>query len=62
MKYKVTTELKTPWWLRLLRFFHIKPKRKEFELLIGYEGFNRGDVLSSGFRQEILILEKYDEK
>ena len=60
MKYKVTTELKTPWWLRLLRFFHIKQKRQEFELLIGYEGFNRGDVLSSGFHQEILILEKYE--
>ncbi len=29
--YKVTTELTTPWWLKVLRFFRIKKKREEFE-------------------------------
>jgi hypothetical protein len=60
MRYKVTTELKTPWWLKLLRWFRLKPKRDEFDLLLGYDGFNKGDVLSNGFNGEMLILSKYE--
>ena len=60
MKYKVTTELKTSWWLKLLRFFRLKGRRKEFDLILGYNGFNKGDVLGNGFHQEMLILEKYE--
>ena len=60
MKYKITTELKTPWWLKLLRFLRLKERRQEFDLILGYDGFNKGDVLSNGFHQEMLILEKYE--
>lgn len=60
MRYKVTTELKTPWWLKLLRFLRLKERRQEFDLILGYDGFNNGDVLSNGFHQKMLILEKYE--
>lgn len=60
MKYKVATELKTPWWLRLLRWLRLRPKRREFDLLLDYDGFNKGDVLSDGFNEDILILSKYE--
>jgi len=46
--YKVTTELKTPWWLRLLRFFRVKDKRKDFELTFEKPWFKEGDILDCG--------------
>ena len=30
-EYTVTTELKTPWWLKTLRFFRIKIKEKNLQ-------------------------------
>jgi hypothetical protein len=56
----VFVQKKTPWWLKLLRWFKLKPKRKEFDLILGYDGFNKGDVLSNGFIEEMLILSKYE--
>ena len=46
--YKVTTELKTPWWLKLLRFFRIKDKRQEFEIVFKKDWFRIGDVIDNG--------------
>jgi len=45
--YKVTTELKTPWWLKLLRFFHIKKKREWFEIAFHGGSFSSMDLLKS---------------
>lgn len=45
--YKVTTELKTPWWLKLLRFFRLKSKREEFEILFERDCFKINDILST---------------
>ena len=46
--YKVTTELNTPWWLKLLRFFRLKKKREEFELSFKKDWYRTGDILDSG--------------
>lgn len=46
--YKVTTELKTPWWLKLLRFFRIKKKREEFEISFKKDWFRIGDIIDNG--------------
>ena len=51
--YKVTTELKTSWWLRLLRFFRIKGKRTEFELSFKKLWFKEGDILDCGKSNDI---------
>lgn len=50
MRYKVTLELQTPWWLELLRFFRIKGKRIDFELVFNenFDAFKEGDVLYGG--------------
>lgn len=51
--YKVTTELKTSWWVRLLRFFRIKSKRTEFELSFEKLWFKEGDILDCGKSNDI---------
>lgn len=51
--YKVTAELKTTWWLKVLRFCRIKKKRKEFEIYLNYNGYEVGDRL-----QSLKILDK----
>lgn len=43
--YKVTTELKTPWWLKLLRFSRLKSKREEFEVHFEKGWWQKGDVI-----------------
>lgn len=43
--YKVTTELKTTWWLRLLRFLRIKGRRVEFEIFLNTNGYLIGETL-----------------
>ena len=54
--YKVTTELKTLWWLKLLRFFRIKKKREEFELCFQYGVFEKGDIVLTSYNEKIKIL------
>lgn len=51
--YKVTTELKTTWWLKVLRFCRIKSKRKVFQMYLNYNGYEVGDMIDS-----LKILEK----
>lgn len=45
--YTVTTELKTSWWLKLLRFCRIKKKRQEFEIVLDKEYYKEGDILNN---------------
>lgn len=46
--YTVTTEIKTPWWLKLLRFFRIKSKRTDFNITLNYTFFEKDDILNNG--------------
>ena len=55
--YKVTTELKTTWWIKVLRFFHVKRKRLEFEIYLNYDGYNIGELLYSSV-EKYKILDK----
>ena len=43
--YTVTTELKTSWWVKLLRYFRLKNKRKEFKVTLGFDGYWYGDII-----------------
>jgi hypothetical protein len=54
--YTVTTELSTPWWLKLLRFFRIKSKRTDFELCVSKGAFNKNDIITTGRNSTIKIL------
>jgi hypothetical protein len=58
--YLVTTELKTPWWLKLLRFFRIKDKRQEFEIIFKKDWFRIGDIIDNG-RCDIKIVGRKKE-
>ncbi len=51
--YRVTTELKTTWWLKVLRFCRIKKNRTEFEIFLNYNGYQIGGMIES-----LKILEK----
>ena len=56
--YKVTTELKTTWWLKALRFCRIKKNRTEFEIFLNYNGYKVGDVIYSTTNLKILEKEE----
>lgn len=58
-RYKVTTEIKTPVWKKILRWFRIVPKLKTFELIFTdpFGGFDEGVILLSR-RGEVKIIEK----
>lgn len=58
MKYKVTTELKTSWWLRLLRWLRLKPKREDFDLLLNYDYFKVGEILDNGFHTRMKVISR----
>lgn len=45
--YLVTTELKTKWYWQVLRFLGLKKQRNEFEIVLSYNCFKKGDLLSS---------------
>lgn len=51
--YKVTTELKTTWWMKALRFCRIKSKRTELEIYLNYNGYEVGDMI-----HKLKILDK----
>ena len=46
--YTVTTELTTPWWLKLLRYFRLKNKREEFYLTFASTPYEKDDILETG--------------
>jgi hypothetical protein len=58
---KVTSEISTSWWVRLLRFLKLKPKREEFYLEFpGDPGFFPGDTLftsGDGVRIKIISIQ-----
>ena len=56
--YKVTTELKTTWWLKVLRFCRVKKNRTEFEIFLNYNGYKVGDVIYSTTNLKILEKEE----
>lgn len=57
VQYKVTLEIKTTWWEKLLRWFKLYPKLTTFELVFGGDYYKIGEILSVG-ENEIKILEK----
>lgn len=54
--YLVTTELKTSWWMKFLRWLRIKPKRNEFKLVVQYNGYCVGQIITTDTK--LLILRK----
>ena len=59
VEYIVTTELRTPWWLKLLRFFHIKNKRESFEIVLNWDRYNINDIiLSTSKGVDLKVLNK----
>lgn len=46
--YTVTTELTTPWWLKLLRYFRLKKKREKFYLTFVSTPYEKDDILDTG--------------
>lgn len=56
--YKVTTELRTNWWIKLLRFCRIKSKRKDFQIYLNYNGYEVGDMIHSDIGGKLKILDK----
>ena len=58
-EYTVTTEVKTSWWLKILRFFRIKNKRECFTILLTYDGYNINDIiLSTSKGVDLKVLNK----
>lgn len=63
-EYKVTTELATSRWKKILRWFRIIKSREEFKIVLVYSHFNVGDVLDTGGKgsyAKILSKQKYGE-
>ena len=52
--YLVTTELKTPWWLKLLRYFRLKKNRESFEIVLNWGKYNINDIIVATSRGEDL--------
>lgn len=61
-RYLVTTELYTPWWLKLLRFCRIKSKRQEFELVFEIPWFDIGTILLTSSGKVLVIKEIKHER
>ena len=54
--YNVTTELKTSWWLKLLRFLRIKSKRTDFEIVMLKDWYRKNEIVSSGDAYNVKVL------
>lgn len=59
--YKVTTELKTTWWVKLLRFLRIKKERVEFEICLNCGDYNIGELLYSSAGQYKILDKEYND-
>lgn len=57
VSYKVTTEIRTSRWLKVLRFLRIKSKREEFEICFDKDLFRLGDIINNG-SNDIKIIGK----
>jgi len=57
--YLVTTELKTPWWLKLLRFFRIKNKREEFKMMFDYDRYKENHIFCI-YKQDLKVIKNYE--
>jgi len=55
-RYTLTTELKTPLWKRGLRFLRLMKPREEFELVMSFDAFWVGDIVTSGDGIDSLII------
>jgi len=58
-RYKVTTELKTPLWKKVLRWMRLYPKMEIFEIQLSAwaDSFEKGHILVSN-GAEIKIIKK----
>ena len=56
MRYLVTLELKTPLWKRVLRWFRLIEKRKEFLVELSFT-LKAGDLLYGG-EATVLVIRK----
>jgi hypothetical protein len=54
--YKVTTELRTAWWLKVLRFFKIRKPRQEFSITLCKDIYKKGDILNPTNKELIKIV------
>ena len=54
--YNVTTELKTSYWFKLLRFLRIKSKRIDFEIIMSKDWYSKSEIVSSGDGYNIKVL------
>ena len=58
MTYIVTTEIKTVWWMKILRFIRVKPKLQTFDLYFRGDPFSKKDILTVGDNSKILVISR----
>ncbi len=51
--YIVTTEIKTTWLKKILRFFRISKPLEAFEIVLSSPYFKKGDILNIGSTKPI---------
>lgn len=63
-RYTVTTEIKTTWLKRVLRFFRISKPLETFEIVLSSPYFNKGDILNMGYTKSnnIKVIKLWKEK
>jgi hypothetical protein len=59
VQYKVTTELKTSLWLKLLRFFGKKEKREEFIIAFSKDWYDKGEIINIGLIMPCKVVKRY---
>ena len=60
--YTVTLELKTPWWLKFLRFLRLVKKMETFEIIFEQCWYAKGDKLVVGGGDNVLIVDIRKDK
>jgi hypothetical protein len=55
--YLVTSEIKTPWWKKILRFLRIMKKKETFCMTLHGQYFKVGDIFHTGPGETFLILQ-----
>ena len=58
-RYTVTTELKTPWYLTVLRWFKLKEPRMEFDLQFTSSLWEVGDNLYFRPKMRVKVIKKF---
>lgn len=56
--YLVTTEIKTSWWLKVLRFLRVKGKLQTFKSCLEYSCFNENDILNTGNSGDLKVISR----